>query len=73
MPIVYSRYNCSACEGVKTYMRENSLPFEEVNIMEDMARGLNLISDGIRTVPVLELEDGERFIGRDAIFEHLKG
>jgi glutaredoxin len=54
-------------------MRANGLPFREVNIMDDYAAAMQLVGDGIRTVPVLELEDGERLIGRDAILEHLRG
>jgi glutaredoxin len=52
-------------------MRENDLPFREVNIMEDYAAAYALVNDGIRSVPVLELEDGTRYLGAADIQSHL--
>jgi len=71
--ILYTRHLCSACDNVKKYLRENKVTFEEVNIMEDMAKGLKLIEAGIRSVPVLELESGERFVGAAEINTQLAG
>lgn len=71
MPILYVRNNCSACRAVEAFMGQNDLPFREVNIEENYDAAVSLVQDGIRSVPVLELETGRRLIGRDAILEAL--
>lgn len=70
--ILYVRNNCSACKNVEAFFAEQGIHYDEVNVQEPegYGAGMNLVNAGIRSLPVLELADGERLIGAAAIKSH---
>lgn len=71
MPILYTRNQCSACEQVKKLLNERGIAFQVVNIQESPEAATLLVDAGIRSVPVLEDANGERYVGASEIVSSL--
>lgn len=69
--ILYTRNQCSACEGVKSLLNSKSIDYDLVNIQRDPESAMKLVDAGVRSVPVLELDSGELLIGSAEIQAHL--
>ena len=52
MITIYSKPACPYCDAAKSYLKENNIPFSEINVMEDSA-ALKFIKEqeGHKTVP----------------------
>lgn len=59
--IVYSTPSCPRCELLKQKLRENNIPFDVCMDVDEMT------SKGIKTVPIVEFDDGTRIGFADAI------
>ncbi|AIM64231.1 Glutaredoxin family protein NrdH [Weissella ceti] len=58
MTKIYSKYNCVKCRVVKQRMKENNIPFEEVNVEENENELIRLRELGVREMPYVESEVG---------------
>lgn len=57
MLTLYSKNNCGYCLQAKALLKNNDIPFEEVNIdIDDVAREF-VINEGHRTMPQIYRED----------------
>jgi len=63
--IVYSTPLCAPCERVKRYLRDKGVPFTVIDIMMDEEAGAFLESRGIRSTPVVSVDD-ELVVGFDS-------
>lgn len=62
---VYSTSTCPWCIRAKEFLQENKIPFEEINVAEDMDAAEEMVSkSGQRGVPVIDV-DGEIIVGFD--------
>jgi glutaredoxin 3 len=62
---VYTTTTCSYCVMVKNFLREQGVPFEEVNVQRDPAAARKLVeTTGQIGVPQIEI-DGQWVIGFD--------
>ena len=60
---IYSTKFCSYCKMAKDFLKEKSIPFEEINVQENPAAGREMIEkSGQAGVPVIEI-DGQMIIG----------
>ena len=67
--VVYSTPTCPYCNMVKEFLKEKSIPFEDVNVAEDMEKAKEMIEkSGQQGVPVVEIE-GKIIVG----FQKLRG
>ena len=58
--VVWSKDGCSYCEQVKSYLTENKFEFSTIDVTEnDSLRDVLEVKYGIRSVPVVEVSDGE--------------
>ena len=64
--ILYSKPNCPNCVKLKAYFKKNTIDFTEIDITQDDTAMDKLISAGLRTLPVVEL-DGELLPGMSLI------
>lgn len=63
MITVYSKSNCMQCEFTKKHLRDNNIPFKEVNVYED-EKALNHVKElGFQSMPVVEIQGQEPFFG----------
>lgn len=64
MNILYTTDTCAYCPGVKKFLKAKGIPYEEVNVTEDV-KLLKPASDvsGMFTVPQLLTEDGKVIVG----------
>lgn len=61
MLTLYSKNNCGYCLQAKGLLRNNDIPFEEINIdTDDVAREF-VINEGHRTMPQI-YRDGKLFV-----------
>lgn len=57
--IVWSKEGCSYCNEVKTYLEENNLTYETIDVTEnDDRRDILEAKYGVRHVPVVEIGEG---------------
>ncbi len=71
---VYSTTTCPHCHDAKDFLKEQGVPFEDINVQEDeKAREEMIEKSGQRGVPVLDI-DGEILVGfdRDKIEDLIK-
>ncbi|MFH1364700.1 MAG: glutaredoxin domain-containing protein [Candidatus Aenigmatarchaeota archaeon] len=71
---VYSTPTCMYCQQLKMFLKENNIPFEEINVAEDQQAANEMIEkSGQMGVPVSDI-DGQIIIGfdRDKIKKALK-
>ncbi|GAJ40927.1 glutaredoxin family protein [Saccharococcus caldoxylosilyticus] len=62
---VYTTTTCPYCVMVKNFLREQGVPFEEVNVQQDPAAARKLVeTTGQIGVPQIEI-DGQWVIGFD--------
>ena len=62
---VYSTPTCPFCTMAKKYLKENDIPFEDVDVSRDRAQAMDMIrKSGQRGVPVIDYE-GEIIVGFD--------
>ena len=61
MLTIYSKNNCGYCVQAKALLKNNDIPFEEVNIEEDADQMQFILSEGHRTMPQI-YRDGELFV-----------
>ena len=81
MLTIYSKNNCGYCVQAKSLLKNNDVPFEEINIEEDADQMQFILSEGHRTMPQI-YKDGKLFVeggfqglqrlGIDAIKEKLE-
>ena len=55
MLTLYSKSRCPFCDHAKSYLRNNQIPFAEVDIEQDTNAGEFLRAEGHRTVPQIYL------------------
>ena len=53
---LYTKNNCSACEGAKSYLDSHDVAYTIVNIEEDYDAAVELVKAGYRSVPVLKTD-----------------
>ena len=62
---VYSTTTCPHCHDAKDFLKEQGVPFEDINVQEDeKARKEMIEKSGQMGVPVLDI-DGEIMVGFD--------
>lgn len=61
--MIYTSDSCVYCQLAKEYFHTNNIEFKEKNIKEPVARK-ELISMGMRSVPVIKIDD-EVILGFD--------
>lgn len=67
---IYSQPNCAHCNILKNELKNNNIEFEDINIIEDSNARDEIISQGLRFVPVIKI--GEKYIqGVDKVREIL--
>ena len=54
---IYSKPNCPYCEKAKYLLEQKNIPFEDINIMNDMEYVKKLRDMGLMTVPQIFLGD----------------
>ena len=57
MITLYSKSNCPFCVRAKTYLENNNISFEVVDIEQNIHAKDFIISEGHRTVPQLYVKD----------------
>lgn len=63
--IIFTTPTCSWCRRAKSYLRENRVPFREVDVSRDAAAARDLVRrTGQMGVPVIEI-DGKPIVGFD--------
>lgn len=62
--VVYSTPSCKWCVAVKKYLVSVDQPFTEVDLIVDTVARERLLSAGVKTVPVVDV-DGELMVGFD--------
>ncbi len=68
---VYSTPTCPYCIRAKQYLKENNIPFEDIDVSSNEAAGQEMIQkSGQMGVPVLDIE-GTIVVGFDK--ERIKG
>ena len=70
--IVYSTSTCPYCIYAKDYLKENNVPFEEVNVGLDRVRAQEMVvKSGQMGVPVIDI-NGEIVVGfQPEVFDKL--
>lgn len=56
---VYTKQNCPACAATKKAMDRAGLDYEVIDVINSPARQQTLRECGFRTMPVIEVFDGE--------------
>lgn len=70
---IYTSPTCAYCHMLRTFLEENSVEFEEINVMENREAAQKIVDEtGQMGVPVTEI-DGTYIIGfaKDSISEKL--
>jgi len=63
--IVYSTPTCPYCDMAKAFLKQNNIPYKEINVAEDRKAASEMIEkSGQMGVPVIEI-DGKIIIGFD--------
>ena len=70
MLTIYSKNNCGYCVHAKSLLKNNDIPFEEINIEEDADQMQFILSEGHRTMPQI-YKDGKLFV--EGGFQGLQG
>ena len=70
MLTIYSKNNCGYCVQAKSLLKNNDIPFEEINIEEDADQMKFILSEGHRTMPQI-YKDGKLFV--EGGFQGLQG
>lgn len=52
---VYVLPNCQRCEDLKTYMRKNSIPYQELNVEKNPRALARMTVEGIDQYPIVEI------------------
>lgn len=69
---VYSKDGCMQCNFTKSFLEENDIPFESVNITQEPERADEVREMGFQTVPVIVIEGEKPFFGfRPELLESL--
>ena len=61
MLTIYSKNMCPFCDHAKNYLKQNDIPYQEINIEHDADARNFVMSQGHRTVPQIYI-DGEIFV-----------
>mgnify|MGYP002738019336 CR=1 FL=1 len=61
MLTLYTKNNCGYCLQTKTLLKNNDIPYEEVNIETDESAKTFVINEGHRTMPQI-YKDGKLFV-----------
>jgi glutaredoxin len=61
MLTVYSKKICPFCVNAKNYLKNNNIPFEEINVEQDPDAREFITSQGHRTVPQI-YHNGKLFV-----------
>ncbi|MCK5758608.1 MAG: glutathione S-transferase N-terminal domain-containing protein [Clostridiales bacterium] len=62
---VYSTPTCPFCTMAKSYLKQNEISFEDVDVSKDREQAMDMIrKSGQRGVPVIDY-DGEIIVGFD--------
>lgn len=56
---IYSTNNCGMCLMAKNFIKEEGFEFEEVNLSENKEEMSKFIKRGIRSVPIIQINDNE--------------
>lgn len=70
MLTIYSKNNCGYCVQAKSLLKNNDIPYEEINIEEDADQMQFILSEGHRTMPQI-YKDGKLFV--EGGFQGLQG
>jgi len=62
--VVYSTPLCSPCDGLKNYLKSNSVKFSTKDLMMDEEAAEFIEDKGIRSTPVLQVGD-DLYFGAD--------
>ena len=81
MLIVYSKNNCPYCVKAKKYLELKGIPYQEINIQNDIDAKSFILSEGHTTVPQIYLNNelfvdggcnGLLNLSEEELFEKLK-
>ena len=62
---VYSTSTCPYCSMAKSFLKDNNIPFEDVDVSQDTAAAQEMVQkSGQMSVPVIDV-DGQIIIGFD--------
>ena len=70
MLTIYSKNNCGYCVQAKSLLKNNDIPYEEINIEVDADQMQFILSEGHRTMPQI-YKDGKLFV--EGGFQGLQG
>lgn len=72
--VVWAKEGCSYCNEVKTYLTEQQLPFQVVDVTNhDDYRDILQTKYGVRHVPVVEVGSNNQYVGITQVgLEHLQ-
>lgn len=63
--IVYSTPTCPYCKMAKEYLKENKIPFEDIDVAHDQEKAKEVVEkSGQMGVPVIDIK-GEIIVGFD--------
>ena len=70
--IIYSTPSCSYCVYAKDFFKENSVPFEDIDVSRDRSKAQEMVTkSGQMGVPVIDI-DGNILVGfQPEAFEQL--
>ncbi len=70
--IIYSTPTCPYCVYTKEYMKQNGVPFEDIDVTKDQSRAREMITkSGQMGVPVIDI-DGSIVVGfQPQVFQKL--
>lgn len=56
---IYTSNGCGNCNVIKQLLKAKAIDFEEVNVSQDASKLTDFREAGVRSMPVLEVEDLE--------------
>lgn len=61
--VIYSTPTCPYCQAAKEFLKENNVPFEDIDVSKDAAKAQEMVvKSGQMGVPVIDVE-GEIIVG----------
>lgn len=58
---IYTKTDCVQCKMTKNLMEKCGLEFEEINLDDPTLKVFDLVNRGIKTLPVISVNDFERY------------
>lgn len=59
---LYGTASCPQCQGAKKYLEQKQVPFEYIDVLENIEGMKELENRGLTTLPVVMLNDGTSYV-----------